>query len=347
MAIDHILMLVDGRPGHDHLSEGVIKALERTRPRRVTRVAVRRRKAVPTRVLAATLDHLPPALALRVGYGLAMAQLPACDLVISAGGNTLAANALIAKARAVPNIFCGTLRHVRPEHVAVVVSSYADHAALPRHVVALKPSLVDPDALPPPPARPATQTDNNAAWPRRPLLIVGGNSGLFHYRADEWAQLADVVAAFSQTNPEVRWLISTSPRTPDDAYAAFAPFMPGGALSDMVAEFVDYRSAGPGTLPALLGASDAVLCTADSSSMISEAIAARRPVLGLTPEVHAFKDEEAGYRAFMTGHNWARFLPLADLTPDTARAALAEVTPPQNNHLDRLATLVSRHLDVS
>ncbi|MEL6748215.1 MAG: ELM1/GtrOC1 family putative glycosyltransferase, partial [Pseudomonadota bacterium] len=332
----------DGRPGHDHLSEGVVSALNRLRPRRVVRLPVRRRRQVPVRVLAAGASIIGPANVLRLGYGLAPAHLPAADLVISAGGNTAQANIAAATLLRAENIFCGTVRHAAPTAFSAVVSSYADHAHLPRHVVTIKPSAVDPDAFPHP--------DSNASshGPRRPLLIIGGTSGLFTYTQAEWDALAALIAA-DQTQREgaekspPRWSISTSPRTPPEAYAAFAGLQAGGQLH----AFVDFRTSGPGTLPPLLAQCDAVLCTADSSSMISEAVAARRPVVGVMPVSHGFKPEEASYRALMEGEGWAAFCALAGLTPAQLRGHWAGLTPMRNNHLDRLAHLLSSHIDVS
>ena len=71
--------------------------------------------------------------------------------------------------------------------------------------------------------------------------------------------------------------------------------------------------------------------------MISEAICARLPVVGLSPKEHGFKDEEREYRAFMRDRGWCRFIPLGLLTPETFAAALADVTPLAENHLDRLS----------
>ena len=75
-------------------------------------------------------------------------QLPKLGLIVSAGGETLVANAASWPAlRGAPNIFCGSLRRLPPEAFSLVISSYARHAALPRHLVALKPSGIDPDTL--------------------------------------------------------------------------------------------------------------------------------------------------------------------------------------------------------
>ena len=293
---------------------------------------------MPGRVLAALVDRGAPArLILRMGYGLDPKALPkSVDLVLSAGGETLAANVAAARLLGARNIFCGTLRRMRPEAFSLVVSSYARHASLPRHLVALKPNGIDPDGL-------GRRRDGFVPGqpPSMAGLLVGGNSGLFRYTDAEWQQLVAIVEA-SHREYGIRWVVSTSRRSPDavgDAIQALAQ-RPGSPI----AEFIDFRTAGAGTLPQLFGAVDAVLCTEDSSTMLSEAVCARLPVVGVAPKDHGFKDDEREYRAFMRTQGWCRFLSLDALDAASFVRALGEVTPLEENHLDRLAQQLAERL---
>ena len=298
---------------------------------------MRRPPWLPGRVLAGLVGMGAPMRPLikRV-LGLA-GNLPPADLVMSAGGETIAANVVAACRLRAPSIFCGTLRRVAPERFSLVVSSYVRHAALPRHLVALKPNGIDPDQL----------TGNGRAShvaghpPQTAGLLIGGDSGLFRYRLDEWQRLAQFVVASHATHG-TRWVVSTSRRSPD----AIAELI--GALAAQrqgpIAEFIDYRTTGPGTLARLFGCVEAVLCTEDSSTMLSEAVCARLPVVGISPQVHAFKEEEREYRAFMCQQGWCRFLPLSGLGPERFLEALADVRPLTENHLDRLASQLAERL---
>ena len=97
----------------------------------------------------------------------------------------------------------------------------------------------------------------------------------------------------------------------------------------MVARFIDFRTRRPGTLPEIFGSADVIVCTEDSSTMISEAVSARLPVVGVAPTAHRFTDEEQHYRDFLIGNNWCRVLPIAELTPDAFAHALSEIEPLQ------------------
>lgn len=339
MGLLRILHLSDDRPGHYHLAEGVIAAAGRLREVACERRLIRRRRPIPGRFLRAWAGRPSPSAAaiLGLGYGVRAGRLPAADLVVSAGGETLAANIAAARHLDAANIFCGSLRGLAPERFSLVVTSYERFAETPRHIVALKPSAIDPAAL----SRPQTVPRFSAAQPPGRIgLLIGGDSGLFKYRDDEWRTLLAFLPALS-ARWGTRWLVSTSPRT--------APWV-ADALGELardtgvVEDFIDFRREGPGTLPRLLGRADAVLCTEDSSTMISEAVSARLPVVGVAPEAHAFKPEEADYRRYMMRNDWCRFLALSELTAETLGQALDEVRPLAENPLDLLAGRLKERL---
>jgi mitochondrial fission protein ELM1 len=334
-----ILILSDERPGHYHLAEGVAAAIGRRTPVAVQRIVIRRRKATPGRVLAAALKTgVSPRMVLELGYARHEPLPETVDLVITAGGDTTAANVAAARIYGVPNIFCGTLRHLPPESFGLVVSSYQRHADLPRHLVALKPSGLDPDTLPP---RAAGRPLGPGAPPRMAGLLVGGPSGLFQWSDTEWARLVAFLSA-SRAAHGTQWIVSTSRRTPDamaDRLVAHAGQPDGG-----IAELIDFRTAGPGTLPRLFAAVEAILATEDSSTMVSEAVCARLPVVGVSPARNVFKEEEREYRALLAAQNWCRSVPLVSLSPESFLTALGEVRPLAGNHLDRLAAELAERL---
>lgn len=112
----------------------------------------------------------------------------------------------------------------------------------------------------------------------------------------------------------------------------------------MVADFIDYRWAGPGTLERIFSKADVILCSEDSSTMISEAVWSRLPVVGFSPKLHDFKPEEGEYRDFLVRNNWCRFLPMARLSVDRFGSALSEISPLRVNPLDQLANELRKRL---
>ena len=156
----------------------------------------------------------------------------------------------------------------------------------------------------------------------------------------EWERLFEFAKRLSQAWG-TRWLVSTSRRTPDHVADKVAELAKDESA---IARFIDYRTAGPGTLPEIFGKAEMIVCTEDSSTMVSEAVSARLPVIGVAPESHRFTDEESAYRAFLVRNNWCRVLPIAALTPETFAAALAEIEPIKENPLDALAAKLKERL---
>jgi uncharacterized protein len=331
------LLLADGKPGHYHQSEGVIAAIGRLRPVTTVRLEVRRRFVVPTRTLAQLVNlGVSPALILRLGFGIRTEALPTADVVVSAGGETLAANAAAAKLLGVPNVFCGRLRRMSPEHVKLVIVSLERYGALPNHLVSLPPSPIDT-----PPAAGAGSRFGRADPPARVGVLIGGNSGAHRYGTEDWLQLTRFLREANRAHG-IRWLAATSRRSGDfigDTLSAMAANKKGGLEA-----FIDFRTAGPGTLPQVFAAADAILCTDDSTTMISEAVGACLPVVSVTPAATFLEAREAEYRQFLANKSWYRLLPMPKLTPDSFLGALEEITPRTSSQLDELAAALSGRL---
>lgn len=335
-----IVFLADTRPGHYHIAQGVIAALSRVRPVDVTRIEVKRKWIVPTRWLRARINaktFYPPRM-LRMAYRIDADTLPEADLVVSAGGETQMPNICVTRLLGVPNIFCGSLlRGLEPENFSLIISSYDRDAGSPKHIVALKPSSIDPDDLGRPEIVPRFGPNRHPAIAG---LLIGGRAGRFHYTGREWEKLLSFAAEVSKAWG-TRWLISTSRRTPDkvaDRIAALAHD------ESVVAKFIDFRTAGPGTLPEIFGNAEAIVCTEDSSSMISEAVSARLPVVGVAPKRHRFNEDERLYRDFLMKNGWSRVLQINELSPETFAKALSEIQPIQENPLDALAVKLKERL---
>ncbi|HKZ97381.1 MAG TPA: ELM1/GtrOC1 family putative glycosyltransferase [Hyphomicrobiaceae bacterium] len=331
------LLLSDGRPGHYHLAEGIIAAVVHRHPVETVRLEIRRRRWMPGRVLAALMGAgAGPAALLRLGYGLSSRSLPAAGLVVSAGGDTLAANIGAAKVLAVPNIFYGSVRRFSPEDFALVLTSHARHGERARHVRTLKPSPADPDAMPP--LAPAARGGQKLAVAG---LLVGGDTTTIRYTSGDWERLVAFLRAMSAA-AGTRWIVSNSRRTPPMASAALSRL--AAEPESPVLRFIDVGSAGAGTLGELFARSEAILCTVDSSSMVSEAVWLRRPVLAIAPAEAALPANEQEYRDYLETNGWTRSLAIADLTPAIVLDELGRVTPLASNPLDLLAATLKEKL---
>jgi mitochondrial fission protein ELM1 len=324
MSAKTILLLSDGRPGHFRQSEAIVLALARRMETKVERIDLIKPRIFPRRLARYAARFLPPRLVLAWLYGLT--AVPKADLIVSAGGNTLAANVALAKLTGAPNIFTGTPRHVGTGKFALVLTPYKSQATLPNTAYALKPCALDPDALPAP-----------KRWPAKPFRIavfIGGPIPSADFQDADWAPLGELMRTMARTY-DVRFILVTSRRTSDAFYAALDAII---ARRDIVDRFIDHRQAGTGSI-AEAYAADAIFATSDSMSMITEGVAARRPVIVLAPErTKPFRDNEAVDS--LAADNRLAVLPMREATPDQIAEKLQALTPMTENHLDRLADIV-------
>jgi uncharacterized protein len=330
MRLLNVVLLSDGRPGHFRLAEGIVAAVERLQPVMVQRLECRRGHW-PGAVLglASHLARLDQPI-LKSVFGLMPPDVGSHDLVVSAGAETLAANVAYARLARCANIFYGSLRLFNPEDFSLVLTSYARNAHRPGHAMVLKPSAI------------AWRSERPlAVGPKRPpaiaALLLGGDAGTTRFAADDWQQLLTFIASTSAVHG-TRWIVANSRRTPNhvsDRLRAEA------ALTNTpIKMFIDARDPAAPSLARAFAEAEAVVCTDDSSSMVSEAIAAGLPTVGARPVRHTLPLDERDYRAYLANSRWHQAINIAALTPATWLAALAQIKPLQRDPQEKLAELI-------
>ncbi len=227
----------DGKAGHDNQTQGLAEALARLR-------------SVETH----TLDPLPLLIASR---GLLLGRLsfwndlPAPDLLLGAGHRTHWS--LLAARR----IRGGKTVVLMPPSLPLRLF---DLCLIPEHdAPPTRPNvLVTRGALSR--VQPAAALD-----PRQGLLLIGGPSA--HFGWDDTA-LRPRIAAIVTADPAMRWTLTTSRRTPPG-------FLEGlSGMADARLTVVPVAATGPDWLPAQLARAGRVWVTADSVSMVYEALTA-------------------------------------------------------------------------
>lgn len=334
------LILSDGRPGHYSLSEGIVTAIAQVREVNLRRMQVERPWWLPARALSYLVNYgVSPEQILRRVYGVDAYALGSPDLIVSAGGDTLAANISAARVTGAANVFYGSLRRYRPSDFSLVLTSYAEQAKGPNRLMTLKPSSNNPDEAEAAGSRPVRAPGD---FPRVAGLIIGGDAGTVRYTDEDWRELLVFISECAELWG-TRWIVSNAPRTPD---------LVSGMLAGMtgpqraVQQFIDIRQVGPGTLGPLLIDSEVIVCTADSSTMLSECVWMRRPVVSVTPRGWALPANEASYREWLSANGWAKQLPIAQLSPDSFLDVLDAIEPLDVNPLDKLAGELKERLSL-
>lgn len=262
-----IWLLSDGAPGHVSQSQGLVDAMQRFRPVRVETVTLSVRRSWLKSLGRWWLNAGGRGEALLpLVYDL---SLPAGrpDLIVSSGGNTLLANAVLARRFGVPNLYSGTLKRYRHDLFAKVYTVVP--LDVPNNVV-----------LPLPPVPAVLTQALPAGEPELAALLVGGDGAGYRYTADDWRALAQQLNALSQAHGW-RWLITTSRRTGAEAEAILAEMVDPAVIAELVLWGREPRK----VVRTFLERSARVLVTEDSLTMVAEAIYSGRPVASVYPPV--------------------------------------------------------------
>ena len=112
-----ILLISDSKPGHVSQSLGLIKVIERIRPVEVTELVVSLRLKILRLLLRYMInrDSQWRSFLIEKSYGFEIKDSSGFHLIVSTGGDTSFANAVLAKEWGVPNFYLGSLRALKPE----------------------------------------------------------------------------------------------------------------------------------------------------------------------------------------------------------------------------------------
>lgn len=327
-----LLLLLDKKPGHFHQTEGVAQIVARLTPVDIERIPIRRGLLAHNDVLRFVMRraHEDPALWLKRLYGIDLKQIGPADAIIGSGRPTIAAGILLSRLRNVPFVYSGEIRGYDTTDVALQIVNSPRAAGHPRAAYAPVPGKIDSDALPVP-RRLHTLADLSGA---EVSLLIGGNSHGHVFTDHEWRRLGGLIEEAAREYG-IRWRVSTSRRSPARLGDDFARLAANGAIL----EFVDYRTAGAGSADRLFGA-DAVVVTEDSTSMISEGLAARRPVIALKPAKVAPSSVNETVAAMAAGGGLA-ILPIGTATPQQLASTLTTLKLPVLHPRDVIAAAVA------
>ncbi len=300
----NVLVLSDARPGHFNKTKAVLLALRHHYKVCDAWYEVELRLPQFRRLYAACLNHTVESGG-GVGWlrrfhkfasGDPFQMAPAPGLVLSAGGNTLYANVMLARKFKCPNVFIGGLRAMSSENFHRVIH----HRPLkpsppflhwPVTLVDISPERLRDDAEVLAAELPAGE---GPLWG----LILGGDGGGFHFTEKDLSDLADMVRTAHQKHG-VRWLIVSSRRTGVENERRLKARLDPAAIA--AASWAG--DGGANRYLGILGLSERLVCTEDSHMMLTEAIATGKPVLSVRP-----RNGEAANRDFLPTYERERLI---------------------------------------
>lgn len=282
--------ICDGKPGHEHQSQGLLQALGRLIPVQPHDLEARSNLSA---IGDLVFKRFPPAR-----------SLPDPDLIVGAGHATHLSLLAARRARGGRTVVL-----MRPS----LPLACFDLCIIPKHDgVGARPNVISTQGV--------LNEIQNSARPRQDqgLCLIGGTST--HYHWNEETVLAQVQAVLAAC-PRLRWQLTDSRRTPATTARALARLGAGQAC--VVAHAITDRA----WLTEALAAAQAIWVTEDSVSMVYEALSSgaavgllRLPRRGAN-RITAGIDALLGAGLITAYEAWARGAPLRVPTPPLAEAA--------------------------
>lgn len=243
----HIIALMDGRPGHEKQTQGIVQALEK-----MTRINVEY-QLLPSLSLAATLRNWCALVAATLGKG----PHPSAhsDLLIGTGSHTHVPLLLLKQKTGAWAVTC--MGSTFP------LNLYMDLCFVPSHD---RPRLAENIFITTGP--PSTAAPKGSHLPDKGLILVGGIDEKSH----RWHTNATLeqIETIVQRAPSYHWTISSSPRTPQDTVSKLQDF----AEAHAQAAFFNVKDTPRGWIETRYSESSMAWVTADSVSMVYEALTA-------------------------------------------------------------------------
>jgi mitochondrial fission protein ELM1 len=331
------LVLLINKTGHRHQAEGVAHVVERMRPTVRVPVEVKPRVWAPPlarnlSVAAARAFGIPAVL--KAVYGIDPDSLPRPDLVIGSGRPAVPVGILLGRHFGVPHVYSGLADGMRlAPAIDLRLVSVRAHADEPNAVLTPVPCLVEPDALPV--ARSLTRRSELGG--ARLALMLGGDAHSHRFGTDDWADIARLIRE-TRGRFGISWIVTNSRRTAGIAGDLMAELAREGVID----RFIDVRRPGSGSLSELFAA-DGIVVTEDSVSMMSEAVAARRPVVALRPRTVVPTNVDAIVGDLEAG-GALRVMPIAGRRGEDLVDTLLTATPIAEDHRDVIAAALRARL---
>ena len=302
----NVVVLSDGKPGHESSSNGIIKSLQRICQIESQTIQVRLRFKFMRRFLRILLNsngvskniprglqHLFMSLLYRTE---SIHNLPYCKLdtwIISAGGDTSFLNAWLSRHYGVRNIFASSLRGLKPSLFTVHVTTNSSLTS---------PNVVYGPIAPSPISWVSMEQEGLLFSEKYGLvdspvvaLLLGGDGAGYRYSTEYIRNtVAKTIQLCRKLNAKL--ILTTSRRTGLKTEKAIKPLLD---TSSVIAYSCLYNHEPKKVMLKILGAADIVILTPESGSMITESITTGKPVylLDLPP-----KNSQTHYESFLDSH---------------------------------------------
>jgi len=275
----NILLITDGKAGHESVSRGTLENLNEFIDINVITIHVKMRSNLfkPILKLLSNNENFHKFFSLNLinffySFDHKKINFNNIDLIISTGGKTSFINLLLSKLHNIPNIYCSSLRGLKPELFSYIETiNYNDTYANALHfdIAPLKIKCNKEKATS---FLNNLELDNNQKiW----TILLGGPTKQYMFKENEFIDMIDkIIKKAKKENAKV--LLTTSRRTPKNIETYIEKTHKN---YDNLVYFVLYNKKPEKTMGLFLQVSHIIFSTEDSTSMITEAIYSKKPTI--------------------------------------------------------------------
>lgn len=302
-----IALLLDGKAGHENQSKGLLAYFKERYDCQVQIVNARLKLKPLTRKFFTSLINkgLNPAKAGAIVKGYELdGQIHETDIVISAGGDTVFLNLALANHLSATSVFIGSPRKIQLDKYGWLLT-LEDYQHDNNIVMPISPMDLDKQMM----LEQGSELRQSVVGDKNSIkliaLLVGGNGAGFKYANEDWLVLSENLNKLCSSHG-YKLLVTTSRRTG----AAVESILRDGLLSKHIADAVWYSDKPRKVMAAYLGAADRVFVTAESMSMISEAISSGKPTVSLEPAKAQPDSKYASAMESFIQKGWLKTVPI-------------------------------------
>ncbi len=275
-----VLLLSDGKPGHTTQTLGLVGYLKKKFMLEDKVVEVKPRIKIANRLLCILLNKNTRYATLFFNWFYKLKKSGTLthkpDLIISTGGNTCGANAVLANKFGCKNLFLGSLRGHDPQLFTGIITTTPMPGVDNSIVLDVAPTLIDQEKLQEA-AKEFLEKQKILSSENLWVMLIGGEGSGYYYSREDYKALANAMLLIAKKH-NIRWLLTTSRRTGLENEKVLRTLF---QEKDGIAYAIYFNQNPEKIMQAFLGAGEMVFCTEDSTSMVSEAVVSQKPVFTL------------------------------------------------------------------
>jgi len=266
------LIITDKRAGHESLSNGLVKNLEKRWRvqsfKTESQIRAKFLKKIATFILNnIKLNRKNIPFFIKLFYkNFSMDFEKNYDLIISTGGDTSFLNVLLANYLKAPNIYCSSLRGLKNTHFSYIISIIDNHIS--NEIVVDTPPI-------------HVELQNKTLSGEYIAILIGGATKNYSFSDDDFVRIVKNSVELAK-NKGYKILLSTSRRTPPKVEDRLESICEDE--KEIIKECVLFNKEPKKIVNYFLSNASVVFCTEDSGSMITESIIAKKRVYTIKPK---------------------------------------------------------------